>query len=92
MWVVHPMLSGLHTAEGGFEMPLGWFGVKWRVGDGGKEAVLFETEVEMPLGTKGTVVLLVEGHVTIEGDELTAVDGQRVHLAGGTHLITVQQD
>lgn len=33
VWVVRPMLSGLHAAEGGFETPLGWFGVKWRVAD-----------------------------------------------------------
>jgi hypothetical protein len=32
-WSVAPHLSGLFGAQGGFQTPLGWFGVNWTLND-----------------------------------------------------------
>ncbi|TFY58443.1 hypothetical protein EVJ58_g6418 [Rhodofomes roseus] len=33
-WAVAPHTAGLPYAEGGYETPLGWFGVRWSLGEG----------------------------------------------------------
>ncbi|KAF5357348.1 hypothetical protein D9758_005920 [Tetrapyrgos nigripes] len=81
-WSVAPVLSGLSAAEGGFETPLGWFGVKWNVDD---EGVLNVT-VDTPSGTNGTALLPGQGPISVNG-ETNQVDGP-VTLAGGSHTIS----
>lgn len=82
---VEPQTAGLPEAEGGFETPLGWFGVSWAVGDDGAG---FELNVTAPEGTRGVAVLPVDGDVTVDGEMVSAV-GREVELAGGTHVVSV---
>ncbi|KIY48060.1 glycoside hydrolase family 78 protein [Fistulina hepatica ATCC 64428] len=53
-WVVGPHIagdSGLEAAEGGFETPLGWFGVKWAWEN--SDSCDFRVEIDTPEGTAG---------------------------------------
>ncbi|KAG6911144.1 hypothetical protein DXG01_003884 [Tephrocybe rancida] len=82
-WNIAPVLSGLEAAEGGFETGLGWFGVKWSI-----RANVFNLELDVPKGTKGTVQLPGTGQVQVDGDVLAS--GARVmDVRGGKH--TIQQ-
>ena len=74
---VQPQTGGLPAAEGGFETPLGWFGVSWT---NDEDAGHFELNVTSPEGTVGTVVLPVDGEVTLDGE---AVNGGDIQLQGG---------
>lgn len=82
---VQPRTAGLPAAEGGFETPLGWFGVSWANDeDNGR----FELNVTSPEGTQGTVILPIAGETTVDGEGI----GQEGEIAiqGGTHSIVVQ--
>ena len=84
-WSVAPHLSGLEAAEGGFETPLGWFGVKWE-----SNASTFRVIVDTPGGTSGVLLLPVRGETTVDGikAELGA-EGNLVTLKGGVHTVVV---
>lgn len=83
-WSVAPHLSGLPSAEGGFETPLGWYGVQWT-----STADAFNLTVETPTGTSGIVTLPVSGTTSVDGN-LVQVDGESLPLSGGNHTISVQ--
>lgn len=86
-WSVAPHTSGLASAEGGFETPLGWFGVRWTLISGDA----FSMSVETPLGTSGTILLPVESRMTLLDGKTAHVSGSElVHLPGGNHSIHVQ--
>ncbi|KAL1743780.1 glycoside hydrolase family 78 protein [Schizophyllum fasciatum] len=84
---VQPQTAGLPAAEGGFETPLGWFGVSWSNNEGGDR---FDLNVTAPEGTQGVVVLPFSGEVTVDGD---AVENEgSIAIEGGTHSVVVQVD
>ncbi|KAL1682840.1 glycoside hydrolase family 78 protein [Schizophyllum commune] len=82
---VQPQTAGLPSAEGGFETPLGWFGVSW-VNDEGNGH--FELNVTSPERTRGVVVLPVTGETTVDGEEV-GQEGE-ITVQGGSHSIVVQ--
>ncbi|KAI5823183.1 glycoside hydrolase family 78 protein [Schizophyllum commune Tattone D] len=82
---VQPRTAGLPSAEGGFETPLGWFGVSW-VNDEGNGR--FELNVTSPEGTQGIVILPVAGETIVDGEEV-GQEGE-ITVQGGTHSIVVQ--
>lgn len=69
-WAVKPHPSGLAAAEGGFTTALGWYGAKWTA-----EEMGMVLDVDTPVGTAGEVVLPLEGQVTIDGENATAIGG-----------------
>ncbi|TRM57630.1 glycoside hydrolase family 78 protein [Schizophyllum amplum] len=81
---VQPQTAGLPAAEGGFETPLGWFGVSWTMDEDGAG---FEMNVTAPQGTNGVAVLPVDGEVTVDGAAVSVADGREVELEGGAHTI-----
>ncbi|KAI0338612.1 Six-hairpin glycosidase [Trametopsis cervina] len=85
-WTLQPHTSGLSRAEGGFETPLGWYGVQWEITE--RNSTLRIT-VDTPSGTTGTLV--VPSGKTTEADGQT-MDGSNTSmiLLGGKHSITVQ--
>ncbi|OBZ74807.1 hypothetical protein A0H81_05206 [Grifola frondosa] len=83
-WSVAPHLSGLDAAEGGFETPLGWFGVKWSSSKTG-----FTLSVETPQGTTGIIHLPIDGAVKVDGRSTATADGS-LELSGGNHTISVR--
>jgi hypothetical protein len=86
-WSVAPHLSGLSSAQGGFETPLGWFGVNWNTTNSTSQT--FTAEISTPSDTTGTVTLPFSGAVTVDGENSTAA-GTTLTLTGGTHVVTVQ--
>ena len=84
-WSVAPHTSGLSSAEGGFETPLGWYGVKWSL-----THKTFDLSIDVPLGTSGTVVLPIAGRATIDGRSTIVGSDASVDVAGGKHGISVQ--
>ena len=83
-WSVAPHLSGLSSAEGGFQTPLGWYGVKWSVSHSS-----FTLTLDVPAGTSGTVSLPFAGRATINGKSTTVGSDASVDLAGGKYSIVV---
>ncbi|KIJ64349.1 glycoside hydrolase family 78 protein [Hydnomerulius pinastri MD-312] len=79
-WSVAPHTSGLTSAEGGFETPLGSFFVSWA-----QEGSTFTLNINTPEGTSGTVQLPQAG-ATVDS-QMTTLD---LTLEGGEHAITVQ--
>ena len=77
-------MSGLPGAEGGFETPLGWYGVQWSVS--GKT---FKLSIEVPTGTSGTVTLPFAGKTTADGKSVIVSSQASIELAGGRHDIVV---
>ncbi|KAJ3569435.1 hypothetical protein NP233_g5042 [Leucocoprinus birnbaumii] len=71
-WAVNPVLSGLDSAEGGFETTLGWFGVKWEA----NETVL-TIQVTTPHATTGTVNIPGSGQIQVDGEP---VDGGKLTM------------
>jgi len=84
-WSVAPHTSGLPVAQGGFETPLGWYGVQWSL-----KGNTFMLSMDVPVGTSGTVRLPLAGKVTIDGKSTTVGSGAEIPLAGGNHSIVVQ--
>ncbi|KAI5888942.1 Six-hairpin glycosidase [Schizophyllum commune H4-8] len=82
---VQPQTAGLPAAEGGFETPLGWFGVSWSNDDAGGR---FHLNVTAPEGTTGVVVLPFTGVVSVDGMEVGSESS--LTLNGGTHSIGVE--
>ncbi|KAH9832466.1 Six-hairpin glycosidase [Rhodofomes roseus] len=83
-WAVAPHTAGLPYAEGGYETPLGWFGVRWSLDEGWWNAT-----VCTPEGTSGSVTLPVNGTVSVDGDA-AAPDDSALQLSGGNHTVSVQ--
>ncbi|EIN05763.1 Six-hairpin glycosidase [Punctularia strigosozonata HHB-11173 SS5] len=86
-WAVAPHLSGLKTAQGEYETPLGWFGVKWTW-----SRKTFELKIETPKGTAGEVTLPKEvkgGKVSVDGGKARKVGGS-LEVGGGKHAIVVR--
>ena len=84
-WSVAPHVSGLPSAEGGFETALGWFGVKWV-----STTKRFELNITTPAGTSGVVKLPLSGTVSLGGKPQDNV-GEQISLVGGSHVLIVQQ-
>ena len=85
-WSVAPHTSGLSAAQGGFETPLGWYGVQWSLA--GKT---LELDINVPAGTSGIVRLPFAGKVTMGGKSTTVASGAGISLAGGNHSIVAVQ-
>ncbi|KDQ54652.1 glycoside hydrolase family 78 protein [Jaapia argillacea MUCL 33604] len=83
-WSVAPHLSGLTAAEGGFETGLGWFGAKWSL-----EGGVLTIDVEVPVGTEGTVTLPVEGKVEVNGTQVAVGESGTLSVGGGTSTVVV---
>lgn len=90
-WNVAPHIgTGLPEAEGGFETPLGWFGVKWSVSnaDGGSQEV--ELQIDTPEGTSGTVTA-PPGTVVFSPEKQKRASTEMV-LPGGKHTLTLRSN
>jgi hypothetical protein len=88
-WSVAPHLSGLSSAQGGFETPLGWFGVSWSTTNSTSDVQTFTAGIITPSGTTGIVTLPFSGTITIDDEKITGT-GTQLTLSGGTHNVTVQ--
>ncbi|KAH9930196.1 Six-hairpin glycosidase [Fomitopsis serialis] len=86
-WAIAPHTAGLPYAEGGYETPLGWFGIKWALDS---EEGWWNATVSTPEGTRGSLKPPVNGTVSVDG-EAAEVDGFGVlQLSGGSHVVIVQ--
>ncbi|ESK87374.1 glycoside hydrolase family 78 protein [Moniliophthora roreri MCA 2997] len=80
VWTVHPHLfSNIEedAAEGGFETPLGWFGVSWSV----DEERMMEVNISVPEGTRGTFVApagVDRVRVVVNGRAVTEVNDEHL--------------
>lgn len=88
-WSVSPHVnSGLPSAEGGFETPLGWYGTKWTlIGTSSRTLTL---NLTTPTGTSGTLVVPKDmgGTLMIDGVTKGIVSaGATVALQGGVHIV-----
>ncbi|KAH7922494.1 glycoside hydrolase family 78 protein [Leucogyrophana mollusca] len=88
-WSIAPHLSGLSSAEGGFETPLGSFLVSWRTG-----SQTFTLNISVPEGTSGIVQLPQSGAITVDNEPQTSPANSAIppslSLGGGNHTIIVQ--
>ncbi|EIW74840.1 glycoside hydrolase family 78 protein [Coniophora puteana RWD-64-598 SS2] len=85
-WSVAPHFSGLPAAQGGFETPLGAFGVQWTMaGDGRSVSIVVRT----PEGTSGTVAVANATAAVVDGRSVQGNVGL-LELQGGTHNVTLQ--
>lgn len=90
-WTVDPHLSGLRRAEGGFETPLGWFGVNWNVNTS-RSVKTLTVIVSAPPGTSGRVVVPKEGRtneVTLDSKSVRVGSDRSLAVNGGNHTISV---
>jgi len=91
-WSVAPHVGGgLPSAEGGFETPLGWYGVNWVLAPSLSSQL--KVEITTPSGTAGVfrVPKGVNGSLVV--DEMPTVrvqEGDEVTLVGGSHVVVVQ--
>ena len=86
-WTLAPHTSGLPCAEGGYETPLGWFGVSWESKDG-----CFNIRIDTPEGTSGSVRLPYSGETTVDGARAQVESSGTLQLGGGSHAISVRVD
>ncbi|KAH9919649.1 Six-hairpin glycosidase [Fomitopsis serialis] len=84
-WSVAPHTSGLPCAEGGFETPLGWFGVDWASKEG-----WFNITIDTPEGTSGSVRLPYSGSTTLDGAKAEVDSSGTLELTGGSHTVAVR--
>lgn len=100
-WSIAPQLSGLDAAEGGFETPLGWYGVQWNATSSsnstgqdtdtnGPDEGTFTLVFDVPEGTTGTVTLPVVGNTTVDGEAVRVGSDGAVESLGGSHVVIVQ--
>jgi len=90
-WALQPHIGGgIPSAQGGFQTPLGWFGVNWTVVEtsGGKVTEL-SMNVDTPTGTSG-VVTLPPGVVVDEVSGAVKVNGAAIRFVGDTPSFTLQ--
>lgn len=90
-WAVAPRVGGgLPSAEGGFETPLGWYGVKWTL-TGNTLSINLSTPTatsglfRVPLGWGG--ILTVDGRSANPAGQVE--EGQKVQITGGTHTLSL---
>jgi len=83
-WSLEPHTSGLSAAEGGFETPLGWFGVKWT-----STSKTFTMTVTTPSNTQGTVSIPSNKSVQVDGRAVNMLGSKTLTVQGGTRVITV---
>ena len=84
-WSIAPHTAGLPSAEGGYETPLGWFGVKWASTESGWNAT-----ISTPEGTIGSLRPPVNGTVVVDGETGEQSASGVVQLSGGEHTVYVQ--
>ena len=84
-WLFAPKTAGLPSAEGGYETPLGWFGVKWVSDEGAWNAT-----ISTPEGTSGALHPPINGTVSVDGHTEKLGSSSLLHLSGGEHTVTVQ--
>lgn len=84
-----PHTSGLPSAEGGFETPLGWFGVRWTLTTAGSSK-LFTLELQTPTETSGSVRLPFGGQTALNGKVADMPKDGLFQLSGGGHRISVR--
>ncbi|EGN92657.1 glycoside hydrolase family 78 protein [Serpula lacrymans var. lacrymans S7.3] len=88
-WLVAPHLSGLSSAEGGFETTLGSFNVKWTL-----EGKMLTLQINTPEGTSGTVRLPASGTVSLNSESVTTDattdDLPLLTLNGGQQTVILQ--
>ncbi|KAJ7626201.1 Six-hairpin glycosidase [Roridomyces roridus] len=96
-WLLSPHISGLPSAQGGFETPLGSFSASWSVViNKTKSKTTFTANVDVPEGTTGIFEVPVELRgstglsVTVDGKAvgLSAPD-EGVSIEGGVHTVVV---
>ena len=85
-----PHTAGLAAAEGGFETPLGWFGVRWALAKTAGSRRVFILELQSPRGTTGTVLLPFGGQATVDGKVAAVPSDQLLQIDGGTHVISAK--
>jgi hypothetical protein len=87
-WSIAPHIGGgLPSAEGGFETPLGWYGVQWKLGSNTLTA-----NITTPTGTSGKfrVPKGYAGVLTVDNTFPASVkEGQEWSLAGGRHNLSL---
>lgn len=89
-WSVAPHIGGgLPGAEGGFETPLGWFGVNWTLQS---NPTKFEITIDTPTGTSGVFTFPKELDVskgyTLDGVKVSSA-AKEISLTGGRHMVKV---
>ena len=84
-WSIAPHTAGLPSAEGGYETPLGWFGVAWTSTES-----LWNATITTPEGTSGSLRPPIDGTVVVDGktEELDA--SGVLQLSGGEHAVSVR--
>lgn len=91
-WSVAPHVGGgLPGAEGGFETPLGWFGVKWTLASGALGPLTLT--ITTPTASSGVfrVPKGMSGNLTVDGAAKGKVtEGSEIALQGGTRSIVLQ--
>ena len=86
-WSIAPHTAGLPSAEGGYETPLGWFGVKWALDAGGWNAT-----VSTPKGTSGSLRPPINGTIVVDGEKEEPNTSGVVQLSGGEHTVSVRTE
>lgn len=90
-WSIAPQLSGLGAAEGGFETPLGWYGVQWNVtSTDDQSGETFTLAYDVPEGTTGVLTLPVMGNTTVDGQAVSVKNDGVLEGEGGAHVVVVQ--
>lgn len=89
-WAVAPHTgTGLPAAEGGFETPLGWYGVKWSILKNGSLSL----QIDAPIGTTG-MFKIPRGfgrNMTLNGvpKDFEVVAGDEMPLEGGRSSVVL---
>ncbi|KAL4242799.1 alpha-L-rhamnosidase [Abortiporus biennis] len=73
-WSFDPHLSGLSNVEGGFETPLGWFGVNWELSPSVTNPA-FSAEVSVSQGTEGQIRFPASGSIAVNGKPILGKKG-----------------
>lgn len=82
-WSVSPHFSGLVSAEGGFETPLGWYGVKWAT----KFGKILTLSLDTPAETSGSVRLPTGSYSVAINGKGVSLNGAKFNISGGKHTV-----
>ncbi|KAF8060223.1 Six-hairpin glycosidase, partial [Lyophyllum atratum] len=90
-WSLAPHVNGgLPGAEGGFETPLGWFGVDWTLPKGVQGTLSLKITTPTTSSGSFTVPKGVEGTLAVDGMLKGLVKaGDEIPLPGGSHNVVV---
>ncbi|KAK0488383.1 hypothetical protein EDD18DRAFT_595036 [Armillaria luteobubalina] len=84
-WSMNPHINGdLPGAEGGFEISLGWFGMRW----GWRNNQVF-MEINTPEGTNGLVKLPRAGSIVVDEVAVDIDANRNIMLNGGKHIVII---